>query len=902
VTTAAPVRTLAPQAPPSDPVPPSARRSNGLALAVLAGITVVVAWNRLAFDSWLTRFDLFTFFLPWYTFLGERLRDLAVPGWNPHLFSGTPFAADPESGWMYLPAMLFFSLLAPLAAFKGLVAFQLAVAAFSTYVFARVLAMGAMASLVAAVVYLTGPFLHWNTYCCLIFGQFGTWIPLALLGIELSLRGARRRDRMAAWFMGGFAVSQMLAGWIGEGWLYAMLLPAAYIGYRTLISPVTRTPPSPLRVGVTGEFQARALTAFATAVTTGIGVLGSGLALAAAGMLPRYAVNAETNLAGGNYAALGEAGVLNPPWTLDYLLAQTVGVGSGYHFRAASLGGAVVILALLALPLARQRFAVPFFVVLTLVAMILTLDTTPLHQLFYLIPRYREFHDHDAWRTMALAAIGPAMLSGAAIESLPRWRGRRDLLPVVLVPLLFMTVVAVVLWQAGRTIGWQPLVAATLTTALIAVAVATPHTCTRARRPATLTALATRATHLQASPLQSDSERNHSQGRVRRFPRSGPPPGAGAQIARLVPALILVVAFLFPTALELSGSWTGWPPHRIWERHWRADPAGEAALVADVSRADPGGASKFLQAQLESSGPFRYAGYGGYGYPGDDARRESYMERRFDPAISALLVNGRPIYLGLYDIQGYNPLHLARYDEFMAALNDASQDYHTAFLLPSGLRSPLLDLLNVRYIVQDAELRSSRDDIQTLRTEGRSVFSTPRVIVHERDSAPTHAWIVHEVRRVTRGEALPLLASGVVDPYQTALVEGTPPVTAVPDDSAAESVRVIAYEPDRLSMATQAATPGLLVSSEIYESGWRAYVDGDEVEILPTDHALRGIPIPDGEHTVEMHYDPLSLRLGLWISGVAAATMLVTFVAAGWSWLSGRNRRIRRSGVPVSQG
>ena len=209
-------------------------------------------------------------------------------------------------------------------------------------------------------------------------------------------------------------------------------------------------------------------------MTTGIGVLGSGLALAAAGMLPRYTVNAETNLAGGDYAALGEAGVLNPPWTLDYLLAQTVGVGSGYHFRAASLGGAVVVLALLALPMARQRFAVPFFAVLTLVAMILTLDTTPLHQLFYLIPRYREFHDHDAWRTMALAAIGPAMLSGAAIESLPRWRGRRDLLPIVFVPLLFMVVVAVVLWQAGRSLGWQPLVAATLTTALIAVAVAIP--------------------------------------------------------------------------------------------------------------------------------------------------------------------------------------------------------------------------------------------------------------------------------------------------------------------------------------------------------------------------------------------------------------------------------------------
>ena len=252
MTTAAPVRTLAPQPPPPDLLSPSTRRSDGLALAVLAGITVLVAWNRLAFDSWLTRFDLFTFFLPWYTFLGERLRDFAIPGWNPHLFSGTPFAGDPESGWMYLPAMLFFSLLAPLAAFKGMVAFQLAVAALSTYVFARVLGMAAMASLVAAVVYLTGPFLHWNTYCCLIFGQFGAWIPLALLGIELSLRAARWRDRIAAWFLGGFAISQMLAGWVGEGWLYAILLPAAYIAYRALISPPARV--TPLRPGEPTRF------------------------------------------------------------------------------------------------------------------------------------------------------------------------------------------------------------------------------------------------------------------------------------------------------------------------------------------------------------------------------------------------------------------------------------------------------------------------------------------------------------------------------------------------------------------------------------------------------------------------------------------------------------------------
>jgi hypothetical protein len=368
-------------------------------------------------------------------------------------------------------------------------------------------------------------------------------------------------------------------------------------------------------------------------------------------------------------------------------------------------------------------------------------------------------------------------------------------------------------------------------------------------------------------------------------------PSTNRSSANVIPILILAVAFLFPTGLELTGSWLGWPRHRTWERHWRADPAGEAALVQDVSRSDPADAGRFLQEQLASSGPFRYAGYGGVGYPGDEARQESYMGRRFELAISALLVNGRPIYLGLYDVQGYNPLHLKRYDEFMIALNGAPQDYHTSFLLPTGLRSPLLDLLDVRYIVQDAQLPPYRGDVRDLRAETRVVFSTPRVIVHERDSAPPHAWIVHDVRPVTRGEVLPLLTSGAIDPYQTALVEGVPPITAVPDEPATETARVTTYEPDRMTIAARVAAPGLLVVSEVYASGWRAYVDGAEVEILPTHHALRGIPMPSGEHTVEMRYDPLSLRLGLWISGIATAAMLAFFAVAGWSWLSGQERR-----------
>ena len=843
-----------------------ASKRDGAALAVLGALIAVVGWNRLVFDAWLTRFDMFTFFLPWYTFLGERLRAFDVPGWNPHLFSGAPFAGDPESGWMYAPAMLFFALLPTLAAFKGIVLVQLAVAALSTYALARAIGMGAMAALTAGAVYLTGPFLHWNTHCCLIFSQFAAWIPAALLGVELALRAGSRRGRIAAWFLGGFAVSQMLGGWIGEGWLYAMLLPAAYIGYRAVLAP----PRSALRIGQR----------FAAAVATGFGILGSGLALAAAGMLPRLAVNAETNLAGGDYSALGEAGVLNPPWAWDYLLAQTLGVGSGYHFRAASFGGAAVVLSLLALVMAGRRLAAPFFAGLTLVAMLLTLAWTPLHELFYLIPRFRAFHDHDAWRTISLAAIGPAMLSGAAIESLPAWRGRRAFLPVVFIPLGLMVLVDGVLRRREMALGWQPLAAALLTTLLVAIVVAFPKPTGRRAQPG------------------RRSDVRVALGPQGHIPRSGNGPSASGRpsdagiaptrVSGLVPALILAVALVIPTGLELSGSWLGWPANDAWEETWAADPAWEAALRADARSSDPGGAGEFLQRRLAESGPFRYAGYGGFGYPGDEARAGSYMGRRFDPAVQALLVNGRPIYLGLYDIQGYNPLHLARYDDVITALNGEPQDYHTSFLLPSGLDSPLLDLLNVRYIVLDAGMPPNRDDVRAVTSGAREVFGAPEVVVYERSSVLPHAWIVHDVRQVARGEALPQLVAGDVDPYRTALVEGALPETQAPPPGAEETARVVAYEPDTIEIATDASAPGLLVVSEVYASGWRAFVDGEEAPILPTHHILRGVPIPAGQHTVALRYDPVSLRIGMWISGIAGVAMAASFAAVGWSRLGRR--------------
>ncbi len=497
------------------------------------------------------------------------------------------------------------------------------------------------------------------------------------------------------------------------------------------------------------------------------------------------------------------------------------------------------MLALLAPVLAGRRFAAPYFAVMSLVVFTLSLGETPLHQLFYLIPRYQDVHEHFPPQVNAVVMIGPAILSAATVETIASWRGRRRILPFIVVPLLFVVTVAVHLARHDRPVDWPPLVAATIVTALIALAVTAPP-----------------ASRLWRS-------------------RSG--------LAKVVPAVILAVAFVQPTGVEIIGSVTGRPLDPAWEPFWKPDPARDQAIEVNLSHTDPEGAGGFLQDQRATSDPFRYVGYGGLGHPAYVSG--SYEDRRSDPSIQALLVSGRPIFLDLYSLQGFNPNQLTRYAEFLEAVNGRPQDYHVANVLPTGLASPLLMLLNTRYVLVDATLPPDREDVASLQEDRQEVFRTDDVIVFEEPSGLPHAWIVHDVRAVERGQALALWMRGDIDLRHTALVEGAVPRVEEAANPTGDRAEIVRYEPDLIQVRATTEAPGLLVLSEVYESGWQAYIEDEPVDILPTNHVLRGIPLPAGEHTVELRYEPVALRLGVLISALTVLAMVVTLAIVGWSMI-----------------
>ena len=90
---------------------------------------------------------------------------------------------------------------------------------------------------------------------------------------------------------------------------------------------------------------------------------------------------------------------------------------------------------------------------------------------------------------------------------------------------------------------------------------------------------------------------------------------------------------------------------------------------------------------------------------------------------------------------------------------------------------------------------------------------------------------------------------------------------------------VSTYEADRIRLKTATSASGLLMLSEVYYPAWKAYVDGERVPLYRADHLLRAIPVPAGEHTVELRYESWTLRLGTVLS-ILTSLMLAALILA----------------------
>ncbi|MDQ4100237.1 MAG: YfhO family protein [Chloroflexota bacterium] len=750
-------------------------------VALLAGI--LFSARNLLLEPIRAGLDAVIFFWPMYAFLGDQLRAGNIPGWNPHQFAGAPFAADPESGWMYLPAMMVFGLLPLGAAIRLYMTLHLLLAGIGTFALGRMLGMTSAGALTAGWGFSFSGLMSDRTRCCYLHVQVATWIPWALIGIELALRARNHRVRVGGWLLAGVAISQMLGGWLGQGAYYGLLVVASYVCYRvftpvpwTLYAAVRRLPRLLLH---------------------GVVPLVIGLGLAAPGILPRLAYEDRSNLAHGYAGVAGFAADLGG-WTATSQIAALLSPSGWY------IGVSVAALACISLIVAGRRFAVPYFASLTVVTFILGLEAiTPLHRLFALLPRFQEIHDHIPERIALALALGPAMLAGAAVSTVA---------PMARQPM------------NGRRTAMN--------------AVSRPQ---ELRRSRTLLSL-----------------------------RSARRTARGDRLFTLTRKILPAALALF-VAVDLTTA----AASRL------SNPAFARVDIAAIT--EPNATARQLSGEGELLAP-RFFGFDpSLQFTLHD--QQTYYRHLFQNPLTAwLLVNNQATLWSLADVQGYNPLQLGRYTSFLTALNGMPQEYHGAYVLPSGLGSPLLPLLGSEYIVVPRQIDPGKPALLHLASALPEVWRDDRVRILHFEPALPRAWIVHEAITRSEAETLPLMASGAVDFSRTVVLNETLPSSAPaePAATATSDATITAYEPDALTVETTTSAAGILVLSEVYDDGWQATVDEESVPLMVANHAFRAVPIPAGNHIVRLTYTPPGLVPGLSILVLTVVTLIVAGALAIW--------------------
>lgn len=195
---------------------------------IVAG--VLLALRGFAFQPLLTsqQPDILSFWLPRFAFLGRSLSAGHVPLWNPFEMLGYRFAADPQSGWLYVPPMILFSALSPGAAIRALIVFNPLVAGLGLFWFLRKESLSRVVA-TAGGLSLAIPMSTSAMAIQLPFAGFLAWTTIVLVGASGYRRADRWSGRLAWLALAAFAWSQVANAHMSQGLVMSSLLVTAYL-------------------------------------------------------------------------------------------------------------------------------------------------------------------------------------------------------------------------------------------------------------------------------------------------------------------------------------------------------------------------------------------------------------------------------------------------------------------------------------------------------------------------------------------------------------------------------------------------------------------------------------------------------------------------------------------------
>lgn len=196
---------------------------------------------------------------------------------------------------------------------------------------------------------------------------------------------------------------------------------------------------------------------------------------------------------------------------------------------------------------------------------------------------------------------------------------------------------------------------------------------------------------------------------------------------------------------------------------------------------------------------------------------------------------------GFADINGNDPLHLQATETFDQAVNELRK----------------FQLLGVQYVVTKRAI--THGAFTLLATEGDAR------LYHYTEAMP-RAWLVHHATVIPAEKIFATLNSHEFNHQMSVVLSSPSPIALAVPPQPTDGVAITQHGAGHLTIQTASTTNGLLVISEIFYPGWKAYVDGQAAPIMSANGLLLAVPMPSGSHKIELTYDPDWWKIGMVVS------------------------------------
>jgi len=245
------------------------------------------------------------------------------------------------------------------------------------------------------------------------------------------------------------------------------------------------------------------------------------------------------------------------------------------------------------------------------------------------------------------------------------------------------------------------------------------------------------------------------------------------------------------------------------------------------------------------------------------------------------------MFYDIADVRGYDSIIPKQYVEYMKLIQEQTElPYNRIAPIfeshPEALDSPLLDLLNVKYV-----LTSRAHSIE--RPNYALVYDGEIRIYRNQDALP-RAFLVSQALTIPDAQERKR-ALRTLDPRRQVILEVPVPQPEQATEELGQRAKVVHYRLNEVEVEVDAPQRCFLVLTDSYAKGWLAFIrpvgttrDAEQrLEIYRANGNFRAVQVPAGRYIVRFKYSPNVVKFGFYVSFLSGIVLLL--LGGLWSWM-----------------